>query len=189
MALYTPKHFTFTMLLTVISATSLLYSEETYLQGSEATLVQEQYAKMSQEAGQVIFTPPTGWQMADPKALPPSVKIMVVGKGEREFPPSINLGSEKYEGTLKQYLKVVKAINDSHGTEWKDLGTIKTEAGNASLSQVDAKTQWGEVRTMHVIIPIDGAMYILTAAALKDEFPKNYDAFFNAMRSLHVNKG
>lgn len=165
-----------------------LNAEEVRLSSQEEASVQEQYANMIQEPGQVMFTPPEGWQMADPKALPASVKIMVVGKGEREFPPSINLGTEKYSGTLKQYLKTVKAINDSQGTEWKDLGTIKTEAGDASLSQVDAKTQWGNVRTMHVILLRDGTIYIMTAAATKEEFPKYYKDFFNAMRSLRVNK-
>ncbi len=82
----------------------------------------------------------------------------------------------------------MKAINDSQGTEWKDLGTIKTEAGDASLSQVDAKTQWGNVRTMHVILLRDGVIYIMTAAATKEEFPKYYKDFFNAMRSLRINK-
>ncbi len=135
----------------------------------------------------VQFTPPPGWATADASALPPRVKTMVVGKGKGNFPPSINLGMEKYQGTLKQYLKIIKAINDSQGSQWKDLGAIRTEAGDASLSQVDTKSEWGELRMMHVILLKDGIIYILTAAAKKEEFPEHYKAFFDSLRSLRFN--
>jgi hypothetical protein len=132
----------------------------------------------------ILFTPPAGWRMADAKALPPSVKAMVIGKGAHEFPPSINLGMEIYPGTLKQYLNRIKDINKSQGTKWKDLGEIRIEAGKASLSQVDKKTEWGDVRMMHVILNREGVIYILTAAALKEEFPGFYTDFFNSLCSL-----
>lgn len=149
---------------------------------------EKNYIEAAQEPGAVIFNPPENWHLADPQALPPSVKIMVVGQSGSDFPPSINLGTEKFGGSLKDYLKTIKAINDSQGSEWKDLGTIRTQAGTASLSQVDAKTEWGEVRMMHVILLRDGMAYILTAAALKDEFSKFYKDFFKSMRSLRFNK-
>jgi len=136
----------------------------------------------------IIFTPPEGWHLAENTALPPSVKVMVVGKGEREFPPSINLSVEPYSGTQKQYLKIVKSINDAKGAEWKDLGNIRTQAGNASLSQVDSKSEWGDIRMMHVILVKNKQTYILTAASLKDEFSKYYKDFFAAMRSLRFEK-
>ncbi|MBA3720976.1 MAG: hypothetical protein H0W88_01075 [Parachlamydiaceae bacterium] len=136
----------------------------------------------------VIFTPPPSWNVADSSSLPPSVKIMVVGKGDKTFPPSLNLSTEPYKGSLKQYLRIVKSMNDSQGYVWKDLGSITTEAGPANLSQVDTKNQWGDVRLMHVILIKNGKVYILTASALKDEFPKFYQEFFKSMRSLRVNK-
>lgn len=154
---------------------------------AEETSIQENFAKMAQEPGTVMFKPPEGWLLADPKALPPNVKIMVVGKGAHEYPPSMNLGTDTYNGTLKQYLKIVKSINESKGAEWKDLGIIRTEAGDASLSQVEGKTQWGTEKQMHVILIRDGTVYILTAAALKEEFPKFYKEFFTSMRSLRIN--
>lgn len=138
----------------------------------------------------VMFTPPEGWRLADKTLLSPSVKTMVVGKAKAnsEFPPSINLGTETYSGTLKQYLKRIKEINNSQGAEWKDLGMIRTEAGDASLSQVDTKTQWGNVRMMHVILLKEGTAYILTAASLKEEFPNFYKDIFNSLRSLRFEK-
>lgn len=154
---------------------------------SEEKDLQQSFQTTSQEPGAVMFKPPEGWLLADPKALPSNIKIMVVGKGAHEYPPSMNLAFEKYSGTLKEYLRVVEAINKKRGAEWKNLGKIRTEAGDASLSQVDSKTQWGVERQMHVILIKDGTVYILTAAALKDEFPKFYQDFFTAMRSLKIN--
>lgn len=138
--------------------------------------------------GAVYFTPPEGWRVAEAGQLPSNVKVMVVGKGDHTFAPSLNLTVEPYKGTLKQYLKIVKAINDSKGASWQDLGTIRTQAGNASLSQVDIKTEWGDSRMMHVILLKNNNIYILTAAALKEEFPRFYKEFFNSLRSLHINK-
>lgn len=135
-----------------------------------------------------LFTPPAGWQKAESDSikLPPKVQAMFVGKGTSAFPPSINLSSESYSGTLKQYLKIIKSKNDEKGYEWKDLGLIRTQSGQASLSQVDNKTQWGDVRLMHVILLKNGTIYILTASALKSEFSLYYQDFFKAMRSLRI---
>lgn len=172
---------TSTFLLTTVKANAdpLASTEEKNLR---------EFSQVSKEPGAVMFTPPPNWQLADAKALPSSVKIMVVGKGESDFPPSINLATENYAGTLKQYLKQVKAINSSQGNEWKDLGTIRTDAGDASYSQAIVKTQWGDVKLMHVIFLKNGIIYILTGAALKDDFPKYYKDFFNSFRSLKINQ-
>lgn len=132
----------------------------------------------------IMFTPPKNWQYVNADQLSEKVKVMVVGKAKKSYPPSINLGVEEYKGTLKDYLKVVKRINDEQGGEWKDLGMIRTAAGCASLSRLDTRTEWGWVRMMHVILCKDGAAYILTTAALRDEFAANYNDFFNTLRSL-----
>lgn len=145
------------------------------------------FATIASEPGTVTFTPPAGWRLAEQKELSSSVKSMVIGKGKHEFPPSINLAVEPYNGTLKQYLKIVKSINNANRAEWKDLGSIKTKAGDASLSQVDEKTEWGNIRMMHVIFVKNGYAYILTAASLKEEFSEFYKDFFASMRSLDVN--
>lgn len=134
----------------------------------------------------LMFTPPTGWRQAEKSSLPKQVAIMVVGQGLREFPPSMNLGYETYSGSIKDYMKIVKDINKSQGCVLKDLGTIETEAGIATLSQFDEKTEWGEVRQMHAILIRDKVAYILTASALKEEFPKHYQEFFKAIQSLRI---
>ncbi len=140
------------------------------------------------DSGIVLFTPPTAWHMAEPSALPPHIRVMVVGKGPTTFPPSMNLNVQNFNGTLKEYLKIVKETNEAQGYEWKDLGSIRTEAGNASLSQFDHKSQWGVIRMMQVILIKNGMVYILSASALADEFSMFYKDFFAAMRSLRITK-
>lgn len=161
----------------------LILSPAVYSQSTDS----QNFEGISQEPGAVLFNPPKNWQIADEKQLPAHVRFMVVGKGKHEFPPSINLSTEEYNGSLQEYLAIVKQINTSQGAEWKNLGTIKTEAGDASLSQADALTEWGPVRMMHVILLKNGTIYILTAAALKKEFPSFYQTFFKSLKSLKIN--
>lgn len=134
-----------------------------------------------------MFTPPKDWRVADREALPPHVQIMVVGKGKSSYPPSLNLATEKFSGSLRDYLKIVKQINEAKKILWKDLGTVRTIAGNANLSQIETSTEWGQVKMMHAIIVKDRVAYILTAAALKDEFPDFYKNFFSSIQSLRIN--
>lgn len=173
--------------ISILSISTTVYSDQPSLSKDEEKTIQDKFSAAANEPGALLFTPPSGWHVADPKALPPSVKIMVVGKGAREFPPSINIGSEKFSGSLKQYLKRVKEINASRNYVWKDLGKIRTDAGEASLSQVDTQTEWGAVRMMHVIIKKDDTIYIATATSLKEEFPQFYKDFFASLKSIHFN--
>jgi hypothetical protein len=98
----------------------------------------------------------------------------------------MNLMVDEYPGTRKEYLKIAKAISEASGADWKDLGSIQTEAGNASLLQEDFKTEWGMLRMLHVVFLREGMVYILTAAALKDEFAQFYPQFFKSLRSLKI---
>jgi hypothetical protein len=134
--------------------------------------------------GVMKFDPPQGWRFADLKSYPKSVKVVVVGQVKSTFPPQLNLNAEPFSGTLQEYLKIVKDYNLSQRTEWKDLGTIRTECGEGSLSQVDVMTEWGVLRMMHVILIKDNVAYILNASALKEEFAAYYPDFFKSMRSL-----
>lgn len=134
----------------------------------------------------VQFTPPPGWRYADVSSQLKRVRTMVVGEGKFPLRPSMNLMVDEYPGTKKEYIKLTKAISEASGAEWKDLGSIQTEAGNASLLQEDTKTEWGVMRMMHVVLLRQGMVYILTAAALKDEFSQFYPQFFKSLRSLKI---
>lgn len=139
------------------------------------------------EPGAIVFTPPQGWKLANPDELPPNVKVMVVGSGSLTLSPSISLATEDSNKTLAEYLKIVKEINASKGAKWINLGKIQTQAGEANLSQVDSLTKWGTIRMMHVILAKNGTIYILTAAALKEEFPQYKTTFLESLRSLRFN--
>ena len=176
------------LITTLLLSMPLIADEEALvLAPAEIEKIQSDYEKMATEPGSVMFDPPAGWKMADPKVLSKYVKIMVVGEMTGAFPPSINLAFDPFKGTMKGYLKMVKSYNESQGADWKDLGTITVKAGNASLSQVDTKTKWGVERQMQVIFLKDDTAWILTCSALKDEFSKYYKDFFEAIKSLRVN--
>ncbi len=174
-------------LITLLLTTSITLSANEIEKSAEES-IKEHYIAALDDPEAAIFVPPVGWLAAEPASLPSHVKALIVGKGEHEYPPSINLGAEAYEGSLKTYLKNIKMINEAQAATWKDLGQIATESGNASLSQVDMKTKWGDVRLMHAIIIRYGTAYILTASALKEEFSQFYKDFFQAMRSFKINK-
>jgi hypothetical protein len=152
------------------------------------TPLEHLYSEAMEEPESLIFIPPSGWLAADPAILPPSVKAMVIGKTEKGYPPSINIGLEPFDGSLKSYLKNIKLINEAQNAVWKDLGQITTESGQASLSSVDMTTEWGDVRLLHAIVVKYGTAYIMTCASLKEEFSSNYKDFFQAMRSMKINR-
>jgi hypothetical protein len=144
----------------------------------------EKFAELAKQPNTLLFQPPKGWLLGELPSGSRAVKVVVVGPSTTPVRPTLNLAIEDFAGTLKQYLRIVKALCEHHGDEWKDLGLIQTEAGEASLSQADSKTEWGIVRKMHVILQKDGQIYILTAGALKDDFANHYKEFFDAFRSL-----
>lgn len=179
-----PKDSSMKNLVSALSFCFLLFTSS--LNGDDFA---QSYIKAAEEPGAILFNPPEDWKVVDPKLLPKHVKAMIIGKGKSNFPPSINIGMEKWAGTVKEYLqRVVKPANDNAHCDWKDLGTIKTQAGEASLSQVDIESSWGSQRLMHVIIKKSDNLYVVTAAALKEEFPEFYKEFFTAMRSIRFNK-
>lgn len=140
--------------------------------------------------GIVQFTPPQGWHFADVQSKMNNLRTMVVGPGQsNKLRPCITLGVEhQFKGTIKDYVKLAQALSTSHGAEFKDLGTIRTQAGEARLLQEDSDTTWGNLRTMHVILLKNETVYILTAGASKEEFPKYYSEFFRSMKSLRIEK-
>ena len=142
-------------------------------------------AASDQSLGVMQFDPPKGWHFADMKKYPQSVKLVVVGKGKTAFPPQLVLGTDNFKGTLQEYInKVAKPYNLSQNTDWKDLGTIRTECGEGHLSQSDVTTEYGTIRMMEVIVIKDDIAYILNASAAKEEFATFYPDFFKSMRSL-----
>lgn len=118
------------------------------------------------------FFPPKNWEIATPEKDSKHVKIGFVGPSKSGFSASLNLATEDI-GTisLADYIKAVKTIYERNPeNRWRQLGKIKTKVGEASLIEIDTKTEYGNVRLMQMIYLQNGIAYIVTAAALKEEF-------------------
>lgn len=132
-----------------------------------------------------FFLPPKGWEIADPKMLSPRVKIAFVKNTGKGFRPSINLAVEQTQASTGEYLKAVRAIHEQDRTnQWRALGKVRTAAGLAQLTEIDSQTEYGPVRLLQLILVKEGYAWILTAVALKEEFPDFYREFHAAFRSL-----
>jgi hypothetical protein len=132
-----------------------------------------------------FFTPPQGWEIADPKSLSSRVKIAFLKNTGKGFCPSLNLAVEETSVSLSDYLKAVRAIHEQdRNNQWRALGKVRTEAGLAQLTEIDSTTEWGPIRILQLILLKEGHAYVLTAAALRDEFSKFYKEFQSAFRSV-----
>ena len=79
------------------------------------------------------FTPPSGWDIADPRSLSPRVKIAFLKSTSNGFCPSINLAIEETSVSLNEYLKAVKAIHEQdRSNNWRALGKNQKQTRNAA---------------------------------------------------------
>ena len=139
---------------------------------------------------QCLFTPPSGWLQVPSKELPKDIKILVKAPNLNTLPPSLNLTTEEFSDSISDYLVHVKELHKSKGySDWKDLGTVKTEAGQAHLTLFEVPTEWGKAKLMQVFLKKDNLMFVLTATSLEKDFPKFYQDFFKSIRSLNILKG
>lgn len=129
---------------------------------------------------------PEGWREADPKSLGSNVQVMLVGKGKGAYPPSINIGSEPYPLNLTDYVKMVKEVNKSLGTPARELGSIDTKAGKVPLIELEMETEWGKVRLLHAILVKDSHVFVVTAAAPKNEYTSFYPQFLKAFQTIDL---
>lgn len=154
---------------------------------SNATLTQNQ-VEVSKQPGACYFTPPKDWVLIDPKALPKEVKSMVRGPYKDSLPPSMNLAMESTESSLEDYLNAIKLMHASnHLKKWKITGTISTDAGAMTLTQLDSTTNWGNVRMVQAIMIKDNIAYVITGTALSSEYAKYFPEFYKAIQSFHIN--
>lgn len=135
-----------------------------------------------------FFLPPKDWSAADPSILSPRVKVGFIGPpSQLGFCPSINLAEEKVACNLQDYLIAVKKIHSSNRhKEWSYLGTCRTSAGEAALTQIDLPSQAGPMRLLQLIFLKDNNAYILTSACLKKEFIQYLPIFRETFQTLQV---
>lgn len=134
-----------------------------------------------------IFTPPQGWQPAQPKELSKHVQIGFVRKGSANFNPSIHLAEEKVDCGLDAYLKAVKQVHLSRPeTKWRDLGRFETKAGTGRLTEIRNSSPHGEIVLLQAIFLQDKTAYLLTAASLKEDLPPIRKEILTTLSSLSV---
>lgn len=136
-----------------------------------------------------LFDPPAGWECAFPDNLSPCIQVGFLGKGSTPFRPSINLAVEEVDVNLKQYLKAVKEIHlADKGTVWRDLGKFKTRSGEGRLLELSANSPLGPIKMLQMITIVGKTAYILTGAAIKDDFLKFQEVFMKTFQSLSLAK-
>ena len=129
--------------------------------------------------------PPNDWLLTPPEYLAPRVKFAFLRKKNSGFCSSVNLATEEIRVSAKDYLQAVRKIHEEDPkTRWREVGKIQTRAGEAVLTEVDTKTEWGAVRLMQMIFIKEQMAYILTAAASKDEFAQYYNDFKSVFASF-----
>lgn len=135
------------------------------------------------------FLPPQGWQPArlDDPSSPIELAFIGTPGNPAELPPNISLAFEEVDCTLKEYVQGAKEniLSDSSAT-WRDLGSFKTAAGEARLTESSGPSPWGEVKTLQVLFVKEGRACILTATALKKDFPFLQTTLLSSLKSLTV---
>ena len=132
-----------------------------------------------------FFIPPKGWEIANPEILAPRVHICFLGKTSKGLAPSINLTTEKVTISLELYIEKIRKIHTADpNSRWKDLGKFKTLLGDGRLTKLETPTELGMAHMVQLVVIKEGVAYILTAGAIKEEFPKYYKTFDHALHSL-----
>ena len=134
-----------------------------------------------------LFDPPLEWECALADKLSPCVQIGFLGKGSTAFRPSINLAIEEVDVGLKEYIKAVKDIHlGQTGTTWRDLGKFKTRSGEGRLTEIGTSCPLGPIKMLQMILIKGKTAYILTGAAIKDDFLKFQESFTRAFQSFRL---
>lgn len=133
------------------------------------------------------FIPPASWEIVDPTKLKPMIKIAFVEKSGKTFKPSLNLGIQAANVSLSEYVAAAKKQHLAiRSKKWSELGIVHTKAGLGHLSQIDEKTQVGEIRSMQCMIVQEGLAYVITAVARKEDFLQYHNDFIKVFESFSI---
>lgn len=131
-----------------------------------------------------LFSPPDGWEIADPQTPSNRVLVGFINKKKTGFSPSMNLTYEKVTIPTQEYLEIVQENCRSKKQTTKLLGMIETKAGKAHLLEIETQTKFGPVRLMQALLRKEEDLYILTAATLKKDFAAHAKTINEAFQSM-----
>lgn len=135
------------------------------------------------------FVPPKDWKVVDPSKIPDFVKIGFVASSSKTFKPSLNLVTESAKASIEEFVAAAKRHHlSSRKNRWSEIGYVQTKSGKAHVSQIDTKSECGDIRTMQCILKNGDLFYIITAVALRDEFVDYHNEFLQAFETFQVCK-
>lgn len=145
------------------------------------------FSPLTSEEPFYYFVPPKTWDVVDPSKLTSMFKIAFVERSNKTFKPSLNLGIQKTKVSLAEYVEAAKKQHlTNRNKKWSELGLVKTKAGMAHLSQIDEKTQMGDIRSMQCILLHKEHIYVMTAVALREDFLHYHNEFLEAFESFSI---
>ena len=148
--------------------------------------IQESYIDIS-KPGMCMFDIPTGWKEIDSMTLTKHVQVFVKAPIKNTLAPSINLATEPVSVSISEFVMHAKKLYSSTKSYiWKDVGIIKTQAGEAHLALIDSISKFGPAKIIQAIIINNSIAYTLTTCCLKKDFPIYQKYFFQAIRSFTI---
>lgn len=156
------------------------------LQKSELPLTLSSKTRVRSGAPFAFFSPPKGWDIANPSLFKREVKIGFVQSKKKIFSPAVSLTIEKVgKVTLATYLQAVRKNYGQHrDCHYRELGPLKTASGAIHLALIDKKSECGPLRILQGVSIHNGYAIIQTGTALKKDFPSVRPDFSNCFRSL-----
>jgi hypothetical protein len=139
-------------------------------------------------SGQICyFVPPEKWEIAQPKDQTGYLQVGFVNTSYSSYLPRVSLATEDDAGTsVKEYVKQVKELQktDPSIKEWRDLGPLKMQGGMGRLIEMQSSCALGDIKIMQAILLKNQTAYILTASALKKDFPSVQSQVLKTFQSL-----
>lgn len=139
-------------------------------------------------ANEPSITVPKGWScVKDTSQLPQKIVVVYVGPSKNQFTPSINIACENTDLSCEKYIELAKKYHESTGdARCKFMGSIATQAGSASILQIDRSTQWGNIRFMQAILIRSNVAYVVTTTCLQEEFAALSSQFLRSIQSFTI---
>jgi len=136
-----------------------------------------------------ICTLPAGW-----KEVPQDWhEFHAIKKVKAKVEPNASIASEPFEGSLDDYVSVVKmraasqCCDEVRSMEVEDRGPIALKAGEGRLLKINVESACqGEVIFFQSLWPHDGRIYIVTAGASKEAFYVHVGDFLALIRSFSI---
>jgi hypothetical protein len=135
------------------------------------------------------FIPPPHWEYANPSSFTKHVHAGFLGKGSKNFRPSLNFASESLTNLSQEdYVEAVKEIYQADSSQdFLDLGTLSTPLGDGRLLKIQSKSTLGNIAILQFIfVQGNHTAYILSGSVAQEELLSFYKTFLEVFRSVKI---